>query len=364
MEYRDLVLQAAAGLDSGWHQQTLLLGFDGFIDEIIQVVDERENPDRFTRIQSINSFSERIARASGLSSNLELVPLHVKLGGNGPIMANALKAQEYRIFYIGSLGKDEINPVFRDFVQGLYRVISLADPGHTDALEFYDGKIMLGKMSSLQDVNWDNLIEVISEQELTGILSETALIGFTNWTMLIGMNSIIRGFSEIFGRLSRPPLVFIDLADPQKRTREDILEVLGLISQLEKQTRVILGMNKHESSLVMEVLEKKEENITERAMLIRAILGISAVVIHPVDGAAVATPGLAAWLNGPYTLTPRLTTGAGDNFNAGFCHAWLCGLSPQECLAAGVGTSGFYVRNGYSPSRQELTDFMRRWVSV
>lgn len=364
MEHRELVLQAAAKLDSGWREQTLLLGFDGFIDEIIQVVDERESPDRFTRLQSINAFSERIARASGLSSNLELVPVDVKLGGNGPIMANALKAQDYKIFYIGSLGKDEINPVFRDFVQGLYRVVSLADPGHTDALEFYDGKIMLGKMNCLQDVNWNNLIEMISEQELTDILSETALVCFTNWTMLIGMNSIIEGFSGILGRLRRPPLVFIDLADPQKRTREDILEVLNMISQLEKQTQVILGMNRHESSLVLEVLEKNEENIAERAVLIRSLLGISAVVIHPVDGAAVATPEMAAWLNGPYTLTPRLTTGAGDNFNAGFCHAWLCDLSPQECLAVGVGTSGFYVRNGYSPSRQELTDFMRRWVSV
>ena len=49
------------------------------------------------------------------------------------------------------------------------------------------------------------------------------------------------------------------------------------------------------------------------------------------------------------------------NFNAGFCLAQVLGLDPQASLIAGVGTSGFYVRNRRSPSISELADFLREW---
>ncbi len=38
----------------------------------------------------MTELAQRIGEAAGLSTNLELVPTQVKLGGNGPIMANAL----------------------------------------------------------------------------------------------------------------------------------------------------------------------------------------------------------------------------------------------------------------------------------
>ena len=46
------------------------------------------------------------------------------------------------------------------------KVISIAEPGHTDALEFDDGKLMLGKYQSLGDVSWDNLVARVGRDEL------------------------------------------------------------------------------------------------------------------------------------------------------------------------------------------------------
>ena len=68
----------------------LLVGFDGFIDEIVHVVDKRLDSKNYTRIETISALAKRIERASGLSTNIELVPVTKKIGGNGPIMANAL----------------------------------------------------------------------------------------------------------------------------------------------------------------------------------------------------------------------------------------------------------------------------------
>ena len=67
-------------------------------------------------------------------------------------------------------------------------------------------------------------------------------------------------------------------------------------------------------------------------------------------------------VQGPFTSKPRLTTGAGDNFNAGFCLGLMLELEVDECLALGKAVSGFYVRQMRSPAWQELLDFVALWA--
>ncbi len=345
-------------LKSNTDKKDVLIGFDGFVDEIIHVVDERESHDNYTRINSISEFAKRIGDAAGLSANIELVPSQIKLGGNGPIMANALLDQGHFVTYIGSLGKSAIHDVFEDFVQKCKQVISITDPAHTDALEFFDGKLMLGKMNKLPDVNWNSLLEKVSIDDLKKMLQGVSLISFNNWTMLSQMNTIMNGINEIISELNIRPGVFVDLADPQKRTKDDIAEVLFLLSNMQKNADVILSMNKRESEIISDVIKISENDITKRAVKIRENLGLSFIVIHPLEGAAVADKTSSSWIEGPYTDKPKLTTGAGDNFNAGFCNGWLLGMEPKECLTMGVYTSGYYVRECHSPNSEQLIDFM------
>lgn len=340
----------------------VVAGFDGFVDEIIHVVDKREDMKQFKRIDTIEGFSKRIALYSGLSGNIELVPTKIKLGGNGPIYANMLLAQNHKIIYMGALGEGEVHPVFREFTDACERVISMADPGHTDALEFLDGKLMLGKMNKLEDVSWGKLLTFVQQSELEKMLKNTRLVACNNWTMLSKLNSILLGFDSIFQNLKTKPDLFIDLADPAKRTGEDIAIVLEILSRMH--TNVILSMNQNESSIIASVLGIVEKDLVERAIKIRSQLGLAAIIIHPVEGAAVATKSESAWVNGPYTPSPKLTTGAGDNFNAGFSHAWMYGLKPSECCATGVSTSGYYVRNGFSPNKEQLSNFMKEWAGT
>ncbi|MDD3052134.1 MAG: PfkB family carbohydrate kinase [Candidatus Cloacimonetes bacterium] len=339
----------------------LIVGFDGFIDEIIHVVDKRIDNENFQRIKTISDFAGRIANAAGLSANIELSTVRQKLGGNGPIMAKSLLAQGYKVSYMGALGCKEIHPVFRDFSVLCSKVISLADPGHTDALEFNDGKVMLGKLSDLRKVNWLNLLQTFGEENLVDLLKKTELIAFTNWTMLPEMNSLLLGFSQLLKELKLRPKAYIDLADPTKRRREDIKEVLQILTKLQNNAQVALGLNQNESSIIADILNIFAEDLRERATLIRNELNLDRVVIHPVQGAAAATVENSFWVDGPYCQNPKLITGAGDNFNAGFCSGWLRGLDLESCLICGVATSGFYVRNEYSPTQSELKVFLDDW---
>src|SRR5499427_9833979 len=96
-------------------QMSAFVGLDGFVDEILHVVDKRESADKYQRLPTIAQLAERLAAAAGRSTNIELVSQMTKLGGNGPIMANALASFGMKVIYLGILGYPGLHPVFSEF---------------------------------------------------------------------------------------------------------------------------------------------------------------------------------------------------------------------------------------------------------
>src|ERR1043165_1825169 len=160
-------------------------------------------------------------------------------------------------------------------------------------------------------------------------------------------------------------IFFADLCDPAKRSPDDIRKALAVLSAMQKDLTVILGLNLSEAVQVNRVLGFRDRadaeiEIEDMARDIQKALKIGCVVIHPRAAAAAAAADESAWFAGPFVHKPRLSTGAGDNFNAGFCLGRLAGLGLAESLAAGTGTSGYYVRNALSPTAQQLGRFVAR----
>ncbi|MEO6788840.1 MAG: PfkB family carbohydrate kinase [Chthoniobacteraceae bacterium] len=342
-----------------------LVGFDGFVDTILHVVKTRTSATDYERCESMTEWAGRIAAASGVSANFEFVPQRVKLGGNGPIMANALLELGLGVRYIGTLGKPALHPVFADFGKRA-RVFSLAEPAQTDAIEFTDGKLMCSKLENLREANWGNLVRHIPEAKLVRLFAESDLIAMVNWTMLSELTGIFRNLlAHILPELTGSRRwIFFDLADPAKRSRADLRDVLRLIGRCEKHARVIFGMNLGEARQVSEVLglggvEETGADVARAASRIRDQLGIDTAVIHPMRFAAAADADGTAHVNGPLTLKPKITTGAGDNFNAGFCLGRIRDLGLAESLQTGVAASGYYVRSGKSPNIPALIRFLR-----
>src|SRR5690606_8059566 len=154
-----------------------LVGFDGFVDKIRHPVGQRfgMGGEDFTPISTITEFGERILRAAGKSTNIELYPRVEKLGGNGPILASALLAGGLNLRYIGALGKPDIHPLFKEMAEKT-DAISLAEPSVTHALEFTDGKIMLGETASLDEISYEGMVEQIGEGMFHDIFSRADLI--------------------------------------------------------------------------------------------------------------------------------------------------------------------------------------------
>jgi hypothetical protein len=348
-------------------QLTAFVGLDGFIDEIIHVVDKRTNADSYTRVPTIAALGERISAAAGKSTNIEMVNQRTKLGGNGPIMANALCSFGIKLTYVGSLGFPVMHPVFTEFASRA-DVHSVADAGHTDALEFDDGKIMLPKTVQLNDVNWANIQARYGKDKFIGKFSQCDLVGFVNWTMLNGMSDLWEALlADVCPQFKTPRRkIFFDLADPEKRPAADITRALDLISRFEKYFDVIFGLNEKEAFEIGDVLglglkDHSPDGLAKLAEKILARLGINTLVIHPVAYALAASKGQVSIVEGPFCAKPLISTGAGDHFNSGFCLGKLLGLDNVLSLLAGVSTSGFYVRTGQSPTVPDLAGLLRNW---
>jgi len=349
---------------------TAFVGLDGFVDEILHVVDKRESADQYIRMANIAQLAERLAGAAGRSTNVELVSQFTKLGGNGPIMANALASLGLKVTYLGILGYPNLHPIFSDFAKRA-DVHSIAEPGYTDALEFEDGKIMVGKHKSLKEMNWDNIKSRFGLDKFRAAFGSADLVGFVNWTMLTAMSDIWDSvIKEVCPMLKGPRRkFFIDLADPEKRTGGDIARALELVMSFQKYFDVILGLNEKEgyaigANLGLDTSDSSKEGLLSLCQKIHLHLRIDTVVIHPTAYALAAGPDGASLVEGPFTPKPKITTGAGDHFNSGFCLGKLFGLPTELCLLTGVTTSGFYVRTAQSPGISDLVQTMRNWPTV
>ncbi len=343
------------------------VGLDGFVDQIIHVVDKRDDAEHFSRLPTIARLAGRLAAAAGKSTNIELVNQLTKLGGNGPIMANALARMGIKVTYVGALGYPTLHPVFKDFAQRA-EVYSITDPGQTDALEFEDGKLMLTKTTSLNEITWANIQRRYGRDKFIERFSTSDLVAFVNWTMIPYMSDLWDALLQEFcpANTGVRRRIFFDLADPEKRTAEDISRALTLIGNFERYFEVLLGLNEKEAYEIGDVLglstsNRSRDGLAALTLEMRRKLGVSTLVVHPVRFAVAASGDAVSVVDGPFIEKPLITTGAGDHFNSGFCLGRLLGFDNAASLLTGVTTSGYYVRTGQSPDLGNLAEMLRDW---
>ncbi len=334
-----------------------VIGFDGYIDRIERIVRTSRSNDDEEFFETIPEFASRVGAAAGLSADFETVTRAVKLGGNAPIMAEAMSSLGIDTVCIGALGYPDILPEFSKLAEKC-DCRSVCDPALTDAFEFGDGKLMFADTGVLEKgLTWDNITSKLGLDELRRIYDGCDLAAFVNWSGVSGMDGIIGGFErDIVPRLSRKKRVFFfDLSDPSKKTGGQINNVLGKISGFSEYGEVMIGLNENEASLVCRALTGRTPEAAEQACLeIYGALYVSSVIVHPTDRSIAVSGDKMIIERGTLVKDPVISTGGGDNFNAGFCLGRLSGMSMSDSLKLGMKVSGYYVSHGYSPSAEIL----------
>ncbi|MDR3274150.1 MAG: carbohydrate kinase family protein [Puniceicoccales bacterium] len=327
------------------------IGFDGFVDTIIRVVDYHDDSGK-VYINSIGDFGRRILDASGKSTNIEFETVCKKIGGNGPLLSEALRKFGVDTTYIGTIDHEIFSKFSAD-----NNATSIGRPGETQALEFGDGKIILGEMYSVAEIDLGCILQHIGGQNFIETLHSCDLMCFVNWTMLTKLNGILEFIlDEMVGE---GKIFFFDLADPAKRTVADIRSICDIMGKFNKLGKVILGVNLKEAARLLSVLGGNEqvsearESIASAAKMIREDVGIHACFVH-ANTMAAGYDGTSAFVDGYFSPHPKISTGAGDHFNAGFLSEYIGNSDILAALHSGSATARYYVDNADSPNVAQM----------
>ena len=347
------------------------VGLDGFVDKITVPVKKRTGPlTAFTPYITLTDLGQTIAAASSTNLNLELYPKLEKMGGNGPLFANTLANLGVSVKYVGTLG-NPIHPVFKNFCNNV-QAISLGNYGETDAIECQDGKLILGKTHALDSITFENLIAHVPLDALIQDYSEASLISWQNWTMTMHMTDILENIlKNIWNKIKNRPdrICFFDLADPAKRTENDVLCLLKRLPYFKNKAKVLLGANRSEIQHIGRLLginfnatipmhDKNYLNLVAHAC---QKLNIDGLIVHCRDGAVASINNQTAFA--PPMKAKRLTclTGSGDHFNGGFLSGLLMNLSLEQSLVLAHITSVLYIETGESPTKEAIQTVFQQY---
>jgi sugar/nucleoside kinase (ribokinase family) len=349
-------------------ESKVTLGFDGFIDSVVKVVEQKDQDDVSHYFESTRAFGEYIVEKGQKSFSIELEEQTTKLGGNMPIMANALARLGAGVSCIGPLGYPEIHPIFTLMKQ--CHLYSFGNPGLTKVLEFNSGKIMMAEMNDLNDIPWEFIRDTVGAEKFCELITNSDLIAILNWSELDNSTAIWRGLlRDILDEtaIKRKPIGFFDLSDCSKRQIPAILEAMKLIIDFGRHWDVILSLNLNEATIIHTALTGESDaagDINKMCNDIFDRLRIKTVIIHSARQALARDCDGVHIQKSFFIEKPTISSGAGDNFNAGFAAGTLMNLSTAESLLLGNATSALYMKSANSPSMSEIIAFLSQNLST
>lgn len=342
-------------------------GFDGFVDAIVKVVNTKTEDGDIAFFQTIKEFGDYISGKSGSGFSLESEEQLLKLGGNMPIMANAMAQMGTSVDCVGAFGLPSVHAAFTQMHTGCV-LHSYTNPGFTTAMEFTDGKIMLAQMTDLNHANWETIKTATGLQKLREIFTAANLICLVNWSELDNSNNIWQGLlHDIFDGTKANPArqFFFDLSDCSKRSADAITSAIGLIKQFGNYGKVTLSLNRNEAGILYKIFAGQDIPAELQGVgdALFPLLGVATLIIH-TSKMSLAWDAEGTYAAQPvYIPNPTLSTGAGDNFNAGYCIGVLLGLDTEASLILANSTSNCYIRSGESPTLTVLSNYFSELIS-
>lgn len=350
--------------------QKAFVGLDGYVD-LIQRAVKTQSADGPVFFSTIAAFSSHLAGAAGKSAQIELITQETKLGGNAPIMAHALGTLGIKTTCLGNFGEASMHPVFEEIDDSVI-MLSLGDPAMTNALEFDDGKLILSEVGPFKALDWDFVKSVASLERIKSAIDVSGLVALVDWCNLPNSTQIWQGMAEevLPALQEKERHFFFDIADPSRRSDKEIMHALQVIGRFRPYGKVTLGLNENETEKLSSCLrringeaDEPGQPITTKGKYIFLHTELSHLLIHPTDRSICISDHATIELQGRIVDNPKISTGGGDNFNAGFCLGQLIGVELAESMVLGMANSGSYVQNGQSSSLQDLDQYLKLWTN-
>jgi sugar/nucleoside kinase (ribokinase family) len=283
-----------------------------------------------------------------------------------PNFMKAVDALSLSATAVGMLSNgSDIAPLFSGLGTQRY---SYLDAGAATAFEFEDGKFFFSSANT-PEPGPDERIFTRVENAFPGFSRAAAaadLTAFLNWSELpFAQNLWDDIFTHAFeyAETDKTRFVFFDLCDSSAKDLSQIEAVVSLIGKFASRRRTILSMNANEALDIGGKITGRKGSAAELAPLIFNRLCLDELLIHQhSESLAFSAAGIAAE---PCAVNnkPKISTGAGDNFNAAYCCASLAGLPIAEKLRFANAYAGAYIAKGSSPDcRALVAPTLNFWV--
>lgn len=346
--------EALRGRESEIAGKRLTVGFDGFVDTIVRPLRQSATKDTCAQnFQTIREFGEFLIEKAEKSCSIELLTEARQLGGNLPFLSRAAGGLGLDVSCIGMLGTpDMVESLFAKLPCTLY---PFAQPGQSTCMEFADGKVLMASDCTLPDDAWKLVLEA-TEGKAPALFQEADLFALVNWSELSFAHDL---WGHVLEEMAGMPcdkerFGFFDLCDVSRRTVQELEDVLQLIGGFSAYRTTILSLNENEALVIGERLLQREINLTEIAQKIRTVYGVDEVIVHTIHESILVTPRGMTRQATDFVERPRISTGAGDNFNGASCFAAVMGLSDTDRVALANEFAHQYVSSGCSVSLHTL----------
>jgi len=336
----------------------VLLGCDGFVDEVYQIVKERQSLTEYSAMDRLKDFGELIVSREDGGVGLEIVWKRRCSGGFTPNTGRVAAFLGLKPTLVGLYGKKGIDSAFEEFVDNC-NLISLGDPALTLVLEFEDGKVLMSALKTVADLTWKDFEAFFGEDRLKELFAGVDILGLGYWSLTPDFDNFLEGFVGQYEAGDAPKRMFFDFADINKKSPKSFMETIELMARLNKKIPMTISFNEHEGKELFSrfSLEMHEDPKVVAADLttLRETIGIDELVIHTPQFAAAShsTEGEACALQEQQTEVIR-TAGAGDTFNGGYLSASLGDLSLKERLVVANAATAFFVTHATAPTKEQM----------
>jgi hypothetical protein len=381
-----------AALPEAFGTHRVAFGFDGFLDTVRVLVDERRDADSFDRVERLADMADHVADSAARNSSVtfEWVTRGRRTGGHVAHLSRALGTLGFDPTMVGRFGRPPAEPFAREFADR--DLLSVGTPSRTDAVEFDDGKLLLPEMIDVQQFDWATMRERVGLEALAERLENLDLLGVGYWVDTPRIRTILEGLrTELFPTLSSPPdRLLFDPGDLRQIDTDRLRSGVRALTRLDGTVPVTVSANRSETAVLADAVETEEEpeppspnedgdeagdgtapprggdgnrlGMAADARTARVGLGVTRLVAHGAEGAVAVTDEGLARVRAPLVRDPELTTSAGDHFNAGLAVGLLAGMDESAALVSACALAGQFVRTGDPPTPDAFRSFVGSYI--
>lgn len=232
---------------------------------------------------------------------------------------------------------------------------SFAPPGESTCMEFRDGKVLLAPSYTLPSGGWDMILKATAGKAVDWI-RDADVLALVNWSELsfshlLWERTYEHGLKE--SDCNKHKIAFFDLCDISRKTNQEIDGVLKLIGRYSQKRRTILSLNENEALIIGQALGSAMQQLEKLGKGLRVQYKIDEILIHTRKKSLLLTNRGCYHRETIFVENPKLSTGAGDHFNAASCLGAVMELTEEQRLQFANQYTSLYVTTGKTPTLEQ-----------